>query len=80
MGGKKFGLSGVHGVPKARTQWPKVIAENSWGFGGAVSPPAGPGQRPVGVRGAKPPEAPDILSFLRPQNGLGSFNFSSCLC
>ena len=30
---------------------------NSLGSGGAVSPPAGPGQSPVGVQGEKPPEA-----------------------
>ena len=35
----------------------------------------------LGVQpGAKPLEAPDIFSFLRSQNGLGSFSFSSCIC
>ena len=30
------------------------------GFGGAVSPPTGPGQSPGGGRGMKPPEARDF--------------------
>ena len=37
------------------------------GSGGAVSPPAGPGQSPDGAKGAKSPEAPEsrILWYLK---------------
>ncbi len=32
-----------------------VIAKNRWGVGGAVSPPAGPAQRPGGGPGGEAP-------------------------
>ena len=35
------------------------------------------GECPGADPGGKPPEAIDISHFLRPENGLGSFNFSS---
>ena len=47
------------------------------GPGDAVrSPSTGPGQRLGRGPGG---EAPGILSFLRSQNGLGSFDFSFCI-
>ena len=45
-------------------QWPTVIANSSWGPGGAVSLPVGPGQSPGGDQGAKPLEGPGISHFL----------------
>ena len=34
----------------------EALTQRSWGSGGAVSPPAGPGLSPGGGQGAKPPE------------------------
>ncbi len=48
---------------------------NSLGSGGAANPPAGSGRALVGVKGAKLPEAPDTMPFLRAQTGL---EFSIC--
>ena len=36
-------------------QCPTVIAPCSWGSGGALSPPAGPGQSPAGGPGGEVP-------------------------
>ncbi len=42
----------------------KVIALNSWGSGGAVSPPAGPGQSPGrGPGGGAPGSLRDFVIF-----------------
>ena len=43
-----------------------IIAYNSWGCGGAVSPPVGPGIALAGVQGAEPPEALGIIPSTRP--------------
>ena len=40
----------------------------SWGSGGAVSPPVGPGQNLGEAQGAKAPEAPRISSLFYPTN------------
>ena len=41
----------------------------SWGSGGAVSPPAGPGQRPGGCPGVEAPESSEDTSFYSTKNG-----------
>ena len=48
----------------------------SWGGGGAVSPPAGPEQRPGGGPGGEPPEALKILHFTVPKMGLKLMHFA----
>ena len=46
---------------------PKDIALCSWGCGGAVSPPVGPGLSPGGAQRAKPLEDFEVLHFTVPR-------------
>ena len=47
----------------------RISLPGAAGFvGAAISPPVDPGQRPDGVQGAKPPEAPATLQYTVPKN------------
>ena len=60
-----------------------IVAQPSWGSGGAASPHVGPGQHPVGVQGAKPSETLEIWHFpgtkQRPKTALIERILTSCL-
>ncbi len=57
----------------------RPLPKTAEGLGAAPLKERVQGRALVGVQGAKSVEAPDILSLLRSQNGLGSFSFSSCI-
>ena len=50
-----------------RWNWSNAIAYSSWGSGGAVSPPAGPGKSPGGGPGGKAPRGSWGLAALQQQ-------------
>ena len=56
----------------------KVLSNTTGGQGGALSSPMGPWQSPGGGPGAKPPESPEILHFIVPENDLNIHIFPVC--
>ena len=50
-------------MPKARCAMTVGHCNNSWGSGGAVSPPVGPGQSPGGDPGGEGPGSLGIFAY-----------------
>ena len=82
---QEFRLGGLemHNVDLCQKRGTYAMAvshcQNQLGPGGAVRPQRVQGRALVGVLGTKPPEAPEILHFLLPENGLKP-TFFPALC